>query len=148
MGGSVFVSTTTDQLHPHNNELLVVFYFLFKNIYIFLIFLDPGSFTNVSNNASLLEGKDLQLFCDASGMPSPIISWVRISPSGSESSVFYRGTSLDFKNISRTEAGTYRCTASNGVGSPVTRILQINVQCEYMYIIIIISYQYIYLWLC
>ena len=77
----------------------------------------------------------MQLFCDASGMPPPNITWVRISPSGSESSVLYRGTTLDFKNISRTEAGTYRCTASNGVGRSVSRLLKINVECECMYII-------------
>ena len=112
----------------------VYFIFHLKNTFKFF-FSDPASFTNVSKDTSLLEGKDLQLFCDASGMPPPNITWVRISPSGSESNVLHWGTTWDFKNISRTEAGTYRCTASNGVGSSVSRVLQINVECECMYII-------------
>ena len=112
-------------------------YFIFhlKNSLFYFFFSDPASFTNVSNDTSLLEGKDLQLFCDASGMPPPNITWVRISASGSESNALHWGTTWDFKNISRTEAGTYRCTASNGVGSSVSHVFQVNVECEYMYII-------------
>ena len=54
--------------------------------------------------------------------------------SGGESNVLHTGTTWDFKNISRTDNGTYRCTASNGVGNPASHTLQvkINVECEYM----------------
>lgn len=118
------------------NDLFCVFYFQFKKYIFNFFFSDPASFTNVSNDTSLPEGKDLQLFCDASGVPPPNITWARISPSGIESNVLHWGTTWDFKNISRTEAGTYRCTASNGVGSSVSRVLQVNVECECMYIIL------------
>ena len=89
--------------------------------------------TNVSRNEPLLEGSDLQLFCFASGRPAPNIAWVRIFPSGSESDVLHRDTTWDLKNISRIDAGTYRCTASNGVGNPVNHTLLVNVECEYTY---------------
>ena len=93
----------------------------------------PATITNVSSDKALLEGSDLQLFCIASGRPAPNITWVRIFPSSSESNVLHRGTTWDFKKISRTEAGSYRCIASNGVGNPVSRTLRVNVECEYMY---------------
>ena len=92
--------------------------------------LAPATITNVSSDEYLLEGSDLQLFCIASGRPTPDITWVRIFASGSVSEVSHRYTTWDFKNISRTDAGTYRCTASNGVGNPVSRTLQVNVECE------------------
>ena len=95
--------------------------------------LAPATITNVSSDIKpLLEGTDLQVFCVASGRPIPDITWARIFPSGSVSDVLHRNTTWDFKNISRTDAGTYRCTASNGVGNPVSRTLQVNVECEYM----------------
>ncbi|CAH3033679.1 unnamed protein product, partial [Porites evermanni] len=88
----------------------------------------PPRFTNVSNDQSLREGSDLQLFCDAYGRPTPNITWVRITSSGSESDVLHRGTIWDLKNISRTEAGTYRCIAYNGVGNPVNHTLRVYVE--------------------
>ena len=44
------------------------------------------------------------------------------------------------KKISRTEAGTYRCIASNGVGNPVSRTLRVDVACEYMYMHVVYSF--------
>ena len=93
----------------------------------------PATITNVSNDKPLLEGSDLQLFCIASGRPAPNITWRKIFPSGSESNVLHRGITWNFKKINRTEAGTYRCIASNGVGNPVSRALRVYVECEYMY---------------
>ena len=47
------------------------------------------------------------------------------------SDVSYRGTTLDFKNISRTEMGTYRCIANNGVEDPASHTINVTVLCEY-----------------
>ena len=97
-----------------------------------LSFIALANLTNVSSDTTLLEGQDLQLFCIASGRPDPInITWVRISPSGVVSDVLHRGTTWDFKNINRTEAGTYRCIANNGVGDPVSHTINVAVTCEY-----------------
>ena len=90
-----------------------------------------ANFTNVSSDTTLPEGQDLQLFCIASGRPDPNITWVRISLSGVVSDVLHRGTTLDFKNISRTEMGTYRCIANNGVEDPVSHAINVTVLCEY-----------------
>ena len=94
--------------------------------------LAAASFINVSSDTSLIEGSVLQLFCNASGRPAPNITWVRITSSGSESNVLHRGTTWEFENVSRTEAGTYRCIAYNGVGNSVSHTLRVNVECEYI----------------
>ena len=105
----------------------------FKNgIFINNVLIAPATITNVSSDKALLEGSDLQLFCIASGRPTPNITWVKITSSGGESDVLHRGTTWDFKNISRTDDGTYRCTARNGVGNPASHTLQVNVECKYM----------------
>lgn len=98
---------------------------------LFFIPLAVANFTTVSSDTTLVEGHNLQLFCIASGRPTPNITFVRIFPDGSESDVLHRGATWDLINISRTDAGTYRCTANNGVGNPVNHTLQVNVQCEY-----------------
>ena len=94
-------------------------------------FIAVANFTNVSSDTTLLEGQDLQLFCIASGRPDPNITWVRISPSGFVTDVLHRGTTWDFKNISRAEASIYRCIASNGVEDPVSHTIDVSVICEY-----------------
>ena len=45
--------------------------------------------------------------------------------------VLHRGTNWDFKNISRTEAGTYRCIANNGIEDSVSHTINVTVICEY-----------------
>jgi len=92
----------------------------------------PANFTNVSGGHSVTEGSDLQLFCQASGKPSPNITWVRMLRDGSESEVLHREPTWNFSNINNVEAGTYRCTAYNGVGYPVGHTLILNVLCKYM----------------
>lgn len=110
----------------------------------FLSYLAPPRFIDVSSDKSLREGHHLQLICDASGRPTPNITWVK---GGSESDVLHRGSTWDFKNISRTEAGIYRCTAYNGAGNAVSHTLRVNVQCEYMYMACFHLYIIIYTFL-
>lgn len=50
-----------------------------------------------------------------------------ILPSGEKS---VEGFSITIEETNRHHAGTYQCTASNGVGQPVTRDIQLNVLCE------------------
>ena len=51
----------------------------FKNgIVINNVLIAPATITNVSSDKALLEGSDLQLFCIASGRPTPNITWVKL----------------------------------------------------------------------
>ena len=81
----------------------------------------------------MTEGSNLQLFCQASGKPAPNITWVQLLQDGSESEVLHWGHTWIFLNITSAQAGTYRCTAYNGVGDPVTHSLTVNVLCKYVY---------------
>lgn len=94
-------------------------------------FLALPNFTNVSSDQSVREGSELQLFCIASGRPAPDITWVRITSSGSASDVLHRNATWNFKNISRIDAGTYRCIADNGVGNPVSHTIRVTIECKY-----------------
>jgi hypothetical protein len=41
------------------------------------------------------------------------------------------GFSITLEKVDRHQAGVYQCTASNGVGEPVTVDMQLDVLCEY-----------------
>lgn len=64
----------------------------------------------------------MTLECVAEGKPTPNIAWVRLSDN--------RDVVMPLTNISRWDAGMYRCTAHNGVGSPATGNVLLVVQCE------------------
>ena len=81
----------------------------------------------------MTEGSNLQLFCQAFGKPEPNITWVRVLQDGSVSEVLHWGPTWNFINITSTQAGTYRCTAYNGVEDPVTHTLTVDVLCKLIY---------------
>ena len=83
--------------------------------------------TSYSDNQTVNEGSNLTLFCNATGKPTPNITWIRVS--GDE--VLFVGNTWHIVNINRTYSGTYRCVADNGVPSPVNSTISINVLCEY-----------------
>ena len=74
---------------------------------------------------SLLLNVAIQLIVfSASGTPQTTVFWIGVaSGQRTNSSV------LEFTNISRSEAGVYRCEASNECGSAVEAV-NITVQCE------------------
>ena len=80
----------------------------------------------------MTEGSDLQSFCQASGKQPHNITWVQVLQDGSESEVLHREPTWKFLNINRAKAGTFRCTAYNGAGDPVTHTLTVNVLCKYI----------------
>ena len=90
----------------------------------------PASLSNVSADQIVREGSKMQLFCEATGKPTPNITWTRVLEDGSNG-VLQQGPTWDFPNINRTDAGTYRCTAQNGFGNPVSHKVNVNVTCKY-----------------
>ena len=68
------------------------------------------------------------LSCNATGKPVPNITWTRVRENGTDSGEL---PSLDgfyvISNISRSSSGTYRCTASNGVGYPAYQTTEVIV---------------------
>ena len=74
-------------------------------------------------NKTITEGGSLNLSCNASGTPPPVVSWVRISTGQRFVSV------LQLTNVSRSEARDYRCEASNECGN-ASEAQNIDVQCK------------------
>ncbi|XP_068685513.1 uncharacterized protein [Montipora foliosa] len=60
------------------------------------------------HNEMIIEGGNVTLTCNASGFPTPTILWVKTS-NGQRTN----GTELVFTNITRDQAGEYRCEAIN-----------------------------------
>ena len=72
----------------------------------------------------VVELRNTSLICNVSGTPQPTVFWINAaSGQRTNSSV------LEFTNINRSEAGEYRCEASNECGSAVEAV-NVTVQCE------------------
>jgi len=73
-------------------------------------------------------GKTAELECEANGYPDPKISWRRqdgkLLPSGEETIMSGK---LTINNVQSNNGGQYICTASNDVGTPKERVLNLVV---------------------
>ena len=85
----------------------------------------PSSIQAVKNE-TVTEGDNVTLICTASGIPSPTVSWMKVSANQRT-----YGDVWVFKNISRSEAGEYRCEASNECGD-ASESASIDVQCKFI----------------
>ena len=63
--------------------------------------------------------------CNVSGMPPPMVSWM--TPNVQRHS----GYMLNVVNINRSQAGEYKCEASNECGN-ATETATIDVQCKFV----------------
>ena len=68
-------------------------------------------------------GDVVSLFCMAEGNPAPKITWTKVADN---SQVNFPLTIRDSQ-----DEGMYRCTAENGVGSPVTKFVNMTVHCKW-----------------
>ena len=67
-------------------------------------------------------GGVVSLFCLAEGNPTPMITWTKVA----------NNSRVNFPLTIRgsQDEGMYRCTAENGVGSLVTKFVNMTVRCE------------------
>ena len=88
---------------------------------VFLCFTVPASVEQAENKV-VTEGDNVELYCNVTaGIPVPTVVWTKVA-----TGEHIMGN--PFTNITRAQAGEYRCTANNtcGVDSTVT---DIDVQC-------------------
>ncbi|KAM9377027.1 neuronal cell adhesion molecule [Pholidichthys leucotaenia] len=72
-----------------------------------------------SSSKTVLRGHELKMECIAEGLPTPEISWTKVSgdlPAKRTSFLHYNKT-LHIVNVSESDAGDYRCMARNRHGS-------------------------------
>ncbi|XP_063236622.1 lachesin isoform X2 [Bacillus rossius redtenbacheri] len=89
----------------------------------------PPSIRMIPSNGQLKarKGGTVTLECKASGNPVPSIYWSRkdsVLPSGDKS---VEGFSITLEKVDRHQSGVYQCTATNGVGEPITVDMQLDV---------------------
>ena len=85
----------------------------------------------MSNNQDICEGSMVTLNCNATGKPTPNITWTRVWENGTDSEQLQVvDGNYVMSNIKRSSNGTYRCTAYNGVGDPVNRTVEVIVGCK------------------
>ena len=86
----------------------------------------------IPQTVTVIEGGNITLVCNISGVPAPSIHWTQIG----SSKVVSHNSSLTIVNVSRP--GTpdnmiqYQCTASNGVETPATATVNVTVHCKYL----------------
>ena len=82
----------------------------------------PPTIVEISGSQTVTEGGNARLECRADGKPIPNITWSRLF----DNSVVM----MPLTDIRRHDAGMYRCTVDNGIGSPATGDVLVVVQCE------------------
>ncbi|KAJ8965609.1 hypothetical protein NQ314_004000, partial [Rhamnusium bicolor] len=73
------------------------------------------------------KGGPVSFECKANGNPSPTVQWSKkdgLLPSGLQVETGYL---LNLNEVQRQDAGVYQCTASNGIGQPVTGEIALHV---------------------
>ena len=98
------------------------------------LLLVPTNVHEIGGETTVLEGSNLHLTCNASGLPEPNITWTKEEPGNlGNYTVVKQGKVLTITNINRNDAGDYTCTAYNGFGKPQNQTVYVNVNCEYMH---------------
>ena len=75
----------------------------------------------------------MTLSCKAAGIPPPIVVWIIVDDARR-----INGSELLFTNINRSEAGQYRCEASNQCGD-ASETASIGVYCKFHYRIVLMN---------
>ncbi|CAH3158989.1 unnamed protein product [Pocillopora meandrina] len=102
----------------------------------------PINGAGITGDATVLEGKNLQLSCETSSQIEPNITWTKEKPGKQgNTSVVQEGKVLTIKNIDRSDAGTFTCTAYNGFGEPENQMVYVDVT----YPVTIVKFQTEYL---
>lgn len=124
------LSTLISSSFRRLNFIVIVFC---NNVVVFfkcsLNLADAPSIKLSTTRYNFTEGTDMTLLCESDGFPAPTVTWSKIG--GVSNFSYPSGQRLIIRNINRTEAGTYRCTASNGIGKPALHVMHVNVFCKF-----------------
>ena len=98
-------------------------FFTFDQIYLkYFLLPDPADITRISGNQTVNETDVVTLSCSAEGVPTPSITWTRVSDN--------IPVSFPLTITGKKDEGGYRCTADNGIGTLATQIVYVFVESE------------------
>ena len=83
------------------------------------------AFVEQAENKVVKEGDNVEVYCNVTaGIPTPTVLWTNVN-----TGEHIKGNLLNITNITRRQAGDYRCTANNTCGEKST-VANIDVQCK------------------
>jgi len=88
------------------------------------IFTAPAASVKQAENQIAVEGTDVEVYCNVTGIPDPTVIWRNVL-----TGEIIEGNLLNITNITRAQAGEYKCTANNTCGVDSTMV-NIDVQCK------------------
>ncbi|CAN7993970.1 unnamed protein product [Ixodes hexagonus] len=98
---------------------------------------EPPKWEVEPENAAVVQGRNVQLQCNANGTPQPTITWMIASDSTREEflplynshkyGLFPNGT-LSIHQLEPEESGYYLCKASNGFGEDLSKLVFLTVK--------------------
>lgn len=77
---------------------------------------------------TVMIGNAVEFECHAVGDPEPTVRWSKVG-GPLPSHIMVKDGMLRISQVTEADAGHYRCTATNDVGSVQSQVL-LNVQCE------------------
>ncbi|XP_055315179.1 cell adhesion molecule Dscam2 isoform X2 [Sitodiplosis mosellana] len=89
----------------------------------------PPRWIREPQDTVLMLGNAVAINCDAEGYPEPEITWLKGEGKSSKEfkSIQLRNNSLTVDYVTDADEGYYMCTANNGIGPGLKKILHINV---------------------
>ena len=82
------------------------------NCHFYLLFCTVPSKVYPLENITVIQGDNRNLTCNVSGSPMPNVTWTEVSSSSQS-----EGVVLYLTNISKNNAGEYKCEAINDCGN-------------------------------
>ena len=100
------------------------------NINLFHNFVPVPLSMNLPKSKTVNEGDNVEVYCNVTGAPDPTVVWRKVD-TGDEAREGepMEGNLLAITNITKYQAGEYRCTANNSCGKK-SAVVKIDVQCK------------------
>ena len=96
-------------------------------------FTDQPKITSQPQNKTLTERENVTLSCNATGNPTPSITWTKDGSAVNHPriSLSLGNKQLTITNVIRDDSGDYQCVANNSIGAAVTsNAATLDVQCK------------------
>ena len=89
-----------------------------------VFFTAPATIVTQEGNKTPDEGENVLVYCNVTGIPETTVMWKNV-----KTGEIIEGNLLNITNITRAQAGEYKCTANNTCGVDST-MANIDVQCK------------------